>query len=247
MQVYECMTANPITISPKATCEDALRLLRIEKVLALPVIGNNGKLVGILTERDLPGISQFIVPEMPTVVHNLDALQIESVMTREVVSVQEDCGLEEAARILIDHKISSLPVMRGDQLVGMVTEKDIFRTMMEVLGGRSEGLSITFQLLEDNGELGAVTDGIIQLGGKLICLSTYWGISSFQRVITLKVQGIHREELLLLLETTIGVRVLNWSMSHFEHNACPMLPRAGGELFPVSQIDTNIPWPLEPK
>jgi hypothetical protein len=147
----------------------------------------------------------------------------------------------------VDNKIGSLPIMRDHRLVGMITKADILRVMMEALGGRADGLRVTIRLHEDTGELGAITDGIIQLSGKLTHLSTYWGDNPFQRVVTLKVQGIHQEDLLLLLEATIGVQVIDCCESRSECGSYPMLRTANTELFPIPQSDAKIPWPLEPK
>lgn len=176
MQVHDYMAANPITIFPKTTYAEAFRLLHVKKVHALPVTDQEGQLVGIITERDLLDVSPVAVLGVHTISDLLSAIAVEEAMTRRVITVEEDCPLEEAARILIDHKIGCLPVMRGDQLIGIITESDIFRAMTDALGGRSEGLRITIRLLEDKGELGAITDGIVQLGSKLTSLSTYWGI-----------------------------------------------------------------------
>jgi len=244
MQVHECMMANPITISPKTTYAQAFRLLRLKKLHALPVMDKEGKLAGIITEKDLLDVSPVAVLGVHTISHLLSALPVEGVMTRQVITVSEDYPLEGAAQLLIDQKIGSLPVMRGDQLVGMVNEIDILRTMMDAFGGRSKGLRITIRLSEDKGELGAITDGIIQLGGKLISLSTYWGDNPFKRTITLKVQGVNREELLMMLEWTIGVQVIDFSEGSAEDG---MSPTRNPEVFPIQKLDVKIPWPLEPK
>jgi acetoin utilization protein AcuB len=228
------MKIDPITISPKTTYAEASWLLRLKKLHALPVVDKEGQLVGIVTERDLLDISPVAVLGIHTISDLLSALRVEEAMTRQVITVQENDPLEEAARILVDNKISSLPVMRGDRLVGMVTGLGILRTMMDAFGGRSQGFRITIRLLEDNGELGAITDGIIKLGGKLISLFTFWGDNPFKRVIILKVQGVDREELLMLLEWTIGVQVIDCCESK-------------AEVFPIQNLDAKIPWLLDAK
>jgi acetoin utilization protein AcuB len=247
MQIHECMKTNPITISQKTTYAQASRLLRVKKLHALPVTDNEGQLVGIVTEKDLLDISPVAVLGVHTISDLLSAIKVEEAMTRRVITVQEDYPLEDAARILIDHKLGSLPVMRGDQLVGMVTEIDILRTMMEASGGRSQGLRITLRLLEDKGELGAITDGIIKLGGKLISLSTYWGDNPFNRVITLKVQGVDREELLMMLEWTIGVQVIDCCESRTEAQPSATSPATNAEVFPIQNPNAKIPWLLDSK
>jgi hypothetical protein len=168
-------------------------------------------------------------------------------MTRQVITVGEDYPLEAAALILIDHKIRSLPVMRGDQLVGMVTWIDILRTMMDAFGGHAEGLGITIRLLEDNGELGAITDGIIQLGGKLTSLYTYWGDNPLKRIVTLKVQGVDREDLLMMLEWTIGVQVINVCDSRSQSQLGETSPTTNMEVFLAQNMDAKIPWLLDSK
>ena len=245
MQVHECMTVNPITISPKTTYAQASRLLRLKKLHALPVVDKEGQLVGIVTEKNLLDISPVAVLGMHTISDLLSAIAVEEAMTTRVITVQEDYPLEDAARILIDHKIRSLPVMRGDQLVGMVTWIDILRTMMNTFGGRAEGLGITIRLPEDKGELGAITDGIIQLGGKLTSLNTYWGDSPFKRIVTLRVQGVDREELLMMLEWTIGVQVIDVCDSRAESQPGETSPATNAEVFSTQNLDAKIPWLLD--
>ncbi len=247
MQVHECMVVNPVTISPKATYAEALRLLRLKKLHALPVVDTEGQLVGLITEKDLRDVLPVAVVPVYMTSYLLSAKAVEEAMTRRVITVPEDCPLEEAARMLIDNKIGSLPVMRGGQLVGIITESDIFRAMMDALGGRSEGIRITIRLLEDKGELGAITDGIIQLGGKLVRLSTYWGDNPLKRKITLKVQGVNREELLTMLERTIGVQVIDFCESSVESEPHAISPATNIGVFPIQNLDAKIPWPLDPK
>jgi acetoin utilization protein AcuB len=247
MQVHEWMAINPITISPKTKYAEAFRLLRLKRLYALPVVDKEGQLVGILTEKDLLDISPVAVLGVHTISDLLSAMVIEQAMTRRVITVSEDYPLEQAARMLIDNKIGSLPVMRGDQLVGMITELDIFRAMTDALGGRSEGLRITIRLLEDKGELGAITDGILRLGGKLVSLSTYWGDDPFKRIITLKVQGVDREEMLMMLEWTIGVQVIDFCETRDEPQPNATSPATNTDVFPNQNLDAKIPWLLDSK
>lgn len=247
MQVHECMIVNPITVSPKATSAEAVRLLRAMKLSALPVVDEAGTLVGIVTKGDLLKVSPVARPGIDAISSLWSTMQIAAAMTRQVITVTENCPLEDVVRILVNNKIGSLPVMRGDQVVGMVSRIELLRTMLDELGGRSVGSRISIRLSEDKGELGAITDGIIQMGGKLVNLSTFWGSEPGDWIITFKVQGVKQEDLLLMLERTIGVDVVGLSERGIEVDSKDLLPAARPETFPIDTVDPIIPWPLEAK
>jgi acetoin utilization protein AcuB len=239
--VCEYMRANPITVSPGTTCSDAFRLMLEKDIYKLPVVAENGDLAGFVTEKDL----LYALPSSAALLSlsEIDSLfgkmTVARVMTRRVVSVSEDFPLEEAARILVDNKIGSLPVMRSHRLVGMITKMDIFRVMMKALGGRVEGLRITIRLHEDTGELGAITDGIVQLGGALIHLSTFWG-DAFHQTVTLKVQGIDPQELISFLEKNIGVEVIDYHESGAEYQPHLVSPPENKEAFRIRDLDGGL-------
>jgi len=248
MLVHEHMTANPIVIHPMTSYSDALGLMHEKKIRRLPVVDQDGYLVGMVTEKDL----LYASPSPATTLSRheigylLSEMPVEKVMTKQVITVQEECPLEEAARIMVEHEIGGLPVMSGRRLAGLITETDIFRVIMEALGGRSEGLRITINLQEDNGELGAITDGVIQLGGKLISLSTCWGSKSHQRMLTLKVQGVDPEELIWMLENFIGVQVIDCRESaEFWPEVISTAEKMN--IYPISKQDASHPWFLGPK
>jgi acetoin utilization protein AcuB len=200
-----------------------------------------------VTEKDLLNVSPIAVLGAHTISDLLSSMPVEEAMTRRVVTVPEDLPLEEAARILIDNRIGSLPVMRGNELVGMITETDILRAMMEAFGGRSDGLRIAIRLPEDQGELGAITDGLIQLGGKLISLATFWRGDPQNRMITFKVQGADPEELVLFLEESIGVEVIDICASGTEEQLKVTLSESYTGGVPIQKLETEAAWFLDPK
>jgi acetoin utilization protein AcuB len=209
------MRANPVTISPKTTCSDAFRLMHEKDIYKLPVVAGEGDLTGIVTKKDLlyalPSSAALLsLMEIDSLLGNMT---VDRVMTRRVISVSEECPLEEAARIMADDRVGSLPVTRGNRVVGIMTKNDIFRAMVEALGGRAQGFRITIRLHADTGELGAITDGIVRLGGKLISLCTFWGGDSFRQTVILRVYGVDTEELMSLLEKDIGVQVIDCRQS----------------------------------
>ena len=149
MLVRERMSREPVTITSDVSVTDALRLMHERKIRRLPVLDSHGKLVGIVSDQDLlyaspSPVSSLSVWEMH---YLLAKLKVEEVMTRKVITVTEDTPLEEAARIMADNKIGGLPVMREDKLVGIVTETDLFKIFLELLGARLPGVRVTALIL----------------------------------------------------------------------------------------------------
>lgn len=194
MLVKERMTRHPITITPDTSLHDALRIMRDAKIRRLPVLDKKGKLVGIVLEKELLYASPS--PATSLSVYELNYLvskiKIEDLMTRNVITVEEDCPLEEAARIMVDNSISGLPVMRGDVLVGMITESDLFKTFLELLGARIWGLRVTIKVPEAKGVLARLTQELANRGGNIVALGTFWGDDPTNRQIAFKVQQIDR-------------------------------------------------------
>jgi acetoin utilization protein AcuB len=195
MLVRERMTAHPVTVTPETSLHDALRAMREAKVRRLPVLGKAGKLVGIVLEKDLLYASPS--PATSLSVYELNYLvskiTVNELMTRDVVTVGEDCPLEEAARIMVDNNISGLPVMRGDTLVGMITESDLFKIFLELLGARTMGMRVTIKVPESKGVLAKLTQALAENGANIISLGTFFGDDLSNRTIAFKVQGIDEE------------------------------------------------------
>jgi len=184
------MTRHPVTVSPDTPVSEALDLMRREKVRRLPVLDKGSRLVGIVLEKDLlyaspsPATSLSIY-EMH---YLLSKLTVAEVMSREVITVDEITPLEEAARIMADNIIGGLPVMRGDQLVGIITETDLFKVFLEMLGAREKGVRLTLQVPDQKGMLASITGAIAALGGDIVSLRTFWGEDLTTGVITVKVR-----------------------------------------------------------
>ncbi len=208
MLVQERMTQNPITVNPDTSVPDALRLMREHKVRRLPVVDRHGKLVGIVSDKDLLYASPspattLAVWEIPEL---LGKLRVEKVMTHGVITVTEDTALEEAARIMADSKIGGLPVMRGGSLVGIITETDLFKSLLELLGGRRSGIRVAVAVPSVKGELAKLTTAIFEKGGNIvgIGLKNILGSSGDVAEVVMKVQDIGQAELVETLRPLVN-------------------------------------------
>jgi len=207
MFVREKMTANPVTIRADASVPEALEFMREKKVRRLPVLDAHGKLVGMVSEKDLlyasPSPSTTLSSwEIPSI---LSKLKVEKIMTKKLVAILEDVPIEEAARIMADQKIGGLPVLRDGGLVGIITETDIFRALLQLLGGRRSGVRVTASIASAKGTVAAVSGAVARAGGDIVGLgmSDGAGFSGTEWLLTLKVQGIARDALVQALKPVV--------------------------------------------
>ena len=210
MLVGERMTKRPITIAPDTPIEDALKLMRESKVRRLPVLDKEGKLVGIITEKDLLYVSPS--PATSLSIYELHYLiskiKVQDVMCKDVITATEYTPLEEAARIMADNKIGSLPVMRDDKLVGIITETDAFKILLELFGAREKGIRLTMLVPEQTGMLATITRDIAEMGGNIISLGTFLGDDPSNRLITVKVAELGQDELVSAMEA-LGMEMVD--------------------------------------
>ncbi len=199
MLVRERMTPNPVTIASDTPVPDALRLMRERGVRRLPVVDGRGQLVGIVSEKDLLNASPSPATSLSIwELHYLLAkLTVERVMTREVITVTEDTVIEDAARIMADKKIGGLPVMRGKTLVGIITETDLFKIFLALLGGRRRGVRVAAYIPGAKGTVAKITSVISGIGGDIVGLgfSEVTDTLAAQWEMTIKVQDVAPDRL----------------------------------------------------
>ena len=194
MLVVERMTTQPVTIADNTTVEQALTIIEEHKLRHLPVVDAQDTLIGIVSEKDL--------------LRARGSAPIETIMTRDVITVTEYTALEEAARIMADHKISSLPVMRDGKLVGIITETDLFSIFLELLAARESGVRLTMLVPEEKGILASLTTEIASMGGNILALSTFMGEDPTNRMVTAKITDVPSEKLVAIMEA-LGMEIVD--------------------------------------
>jgi acetoin utilization protein AcuB len=133
--VRDWMTTNPIIISSNCTLPEAYWLMINNKIRRLLVVDQD-TLVGIVTLEDLRGKAPATLIGMDPVRASdmLTKLPVRHVMSENPKTIPTDATLVEAARLMLEFKISALPVMDGTKLVGIITESDIFRALVKQIG-----------------------------------------------------------------------------------------------------------------
>lgn len=134
MQVRDRMSTPPITVGVDSVYHKALKIIQEHQMHHLPVVDAHGKLVGIVAERDLLLAAAHYVQ---------NPVDVGEVMHRDVITATPDMLMEDAAKLMLSHKIGSLPVTDAEQhLVGIITETDVFKAFIDVLREHSELKSI---------------------------------------------------------------------------------------------------------
>ena len=175
MLVGQRMTKNPVICGPDMPVDEALNLMRRQKIRRLPVVDEHKRLLGIVSEKDL----LYVSPSPATTLsvfelhYLLSRIKVGEIMTKKVITVTETAPLEEAARIMVDNKIGGLPVVRDGQLIGIITETDIFKVFLELLGARDPGWRVSALVPDKKGTLAKLTSIISGKGGDFVTLGTF--------------------------------------------------------------------------
>ena len=135
MRVKNWMTRGAATIHSDALARGAADMMKTRRLRHLPVVDHGGRLVGIVTDRDLRQVTFAPVLErrLPNLSEALKTLTVGEIMTRGVVTVRPSAEIREAARLMHERKIGALPVVDGDRVAGILTESDVLRALQSVL------------------------------------------------------------------------------------------------------------------
>ena len=170
MFVKARMTPNPVTVTPDVSISEAFSIMKERQFRRIPVV-QGGKLIGIVTEKELQQVSPSKATSLSVFELNylLEKTTIKDAMSKDPITVQDDDLIEKAALLMRTNKVGALPVMHGDKLVGIITDSDIFDTM----GFRNPGVRLDLCLRDPGGDIPAVTQVISQAGGKISHLTMY--------------------------------------------------------------------------
>ncbi len=209
MLVRDLMTPNPICGNPDMPVTEAQELMQANNIRHLPIVDAEGRLVGLITQRSLlQAIPSDARKFSPFVVnYALARIKARNVMLKEVITIGEDVALEEAARIMADRKIGCLPVMRDGALVGIISDNDIFNTMVNLLGARRPGVRITVLQPDRAGEVARISSAIAQKGGYLSVFVTYPTPDPATWASVVKVTNLPEDALVETLSSLPEIRI----------------------------------------
>ena len=173
MRVKNRMTPNPVTANPKTNYNEALRLMKQNHIRHLPIVDKKGVPVGIVTQGDMLRAEPSPVTTLNVfeIASFLDNVTMETLMTSPVLAVDEFCSITNAANFMLINEIDSLLVMRDEELVGIITIADIFKTFIEITGGGQSGSRIEAKMPIQKGHLAPFVQALSNAGSFIVSLA----------------------------------------------------------------------------
>lgn len=223
MFVKDKMTPDPITVTPEIPVIEAQQQMQRYDIRHLPVVDAQHHIVGLLTrETMLQAVpwSQAALSTLETQ-YILSKIKAGKVMIREVITITEDLAVEEAARIMVDHKIGCLPVVRSGALVGIITDIDLLATTMEMLGARRPGLRLSVMVSNRPGQIARLANAIAAINGNVTAFGTWEGEVDpasgrpGQMGLVVRVDGLTEAQLLATVRELAEIELLD--LRQMEH------------------------------
>ena len=204
MFVGDRMSRPVITVSPDDKAIDVRALFKKEHIRRAPVV-KKGKLVGIVSETDLINASPSQATSLSIWEMNylVSKITVKDVMNKKVITVDTDTPIEEAARRMADNKIGGMPVLSNGKVAGMITETDLFKIFLELMGARKKAIRVTALIEDKRGTLSKVTKAIAAAGGNFISFGMFAGPDANTKVLTFKVEGIKKDEIKTALKDVV--------------------------------------------
>ena len=172
MLVKDYMTRHPLMVEPTLTIMDAQRFMVENRIRHLPIVGDGKRLIGLVTAHTLlADPSRIGSLDVWEIARYLSRLTVEQAMIKpkDIITIEPNITIEEAARIMIENKVGCLPVLEDGILVGIITDTDMMVHLMKLLGAQERGIRVTIRLPDSKGELAKLVSVIAAQG---------WGIKS---------------------------------------------------------------------
>lgn len=213
MLVKDRMTPQPlVVVTPETPIIEAQQLMQEHSIRHIPVVTENQNLVGLLTRETMLQAIPWSASSLSALEtqYVLSRITVSKVMIRDVITLNEDVAVEEAARIMVDHKIGCLPVLRSGALVGIITDIDLLSTTMEMLGAREPGVRLSVTVPNRVGEMARLSAAIAAIGGNLNSVGGWEVKNNLERWgVVLKVSRVSKEQLVSTVSKLAGVEILD--------------------------------------
>lgn len=159
MYVQERMTRRPTVVLPDYSVAKAYQLMQEGRFSQLPVVDSDNKLIGLVTEKLLAEVNPSSATSLSVYEINylLSKTKVKDIMKTGIFKIDKNALLEDAALLMKENRISSLPVTDGEYLVGIITRTDIFRAFIDIMGVKADGTRIAISTPDRTGVFAEIT------------------------------------------------------------------------------------------
>jgi acetoin utilization protein AcuB len=217
MLVRDWMSSNVITIEATEPMQQAINLLLENHIGMLPVM-EEGKLAGIVTDRDLKRASpsDATLMDIQQVMYHLSRLEVGAIMSRYPITVPDDFTIEEAAEVLLNNGISGCPVVDASgEIKGIITKNDLFKALISLSGLVKRGIQFGFVVEDRPGSIKELTDVLRGYDARLVSImSSYEKAPEGYRNVFIRAFNLDREQILALKEELKGKAKMIYMVDH---------------------------------
>jgi acetoin utilization protein AcuB len=188
MFVADWMTRKVFTVGPDESVAHAMHLMKDNGIKHLPVV-RDGRLIGVISDRDIKAYapSKATALDVYEINYLLAKAVVKDAMGRQLTTTTPDTPVEQAALVMLDNNLGCLPVLEGDVLVGIISDRDIFRALLDITGVRHGGHRICVTVADSPGTIRAVTDIVRSKGFHLQgLLTSYEGVPKGSRRVVVR-------------------------------------------------------------
>jgi len=174
--IKENMQKNPITITPEASFYEARAIIRDKGIRHLPVVDKNHRLVGLITDRDIREAAPSDATSLS--IHELHyllgKLKVSAFMTpkSKLITITPETIIEKAVQLMHDHKIGCLPILEGENFIGIITETDVLGLFVDLFGLNKMGTRLTVALEDKPGQMHGILEVIKNLQVNIIAVAS---------------------------------------------------------------------------
>jgi acetoin utilization protein AcuB len=203
MLVKGWMTSDIMTIDEDTSMMKASQIMKENNIRRLPVM-HKGKLVGMVTDRDIKEASpsKATTLDVHELYYLLSELKVKDIMSKNVITIGPEDTVEKAAVIMLEHRISGLPVINEKgKLVGIITQGDVFKVLVSLTGIYRGGIQFAFNLEDRPGSIKEVGDMIRKHGGRMVSILTSYDMCDEGcRHVYIRIKDIPEDQLKALTE-----------------------------------------------
>lgn len=203
MLVKEWMATSPIVIEENTSIMKATQIMKENDIRRIPVV-RNGHLVGIISDRDIKEAapSKATTLDVHELYYLLSEIKVKDIMTPDPITLKTDDSVEKAAVIMLENRISGMPVLDDNgQVVGMITQTDVFKVMISITGAYKSPIQIAFDIDDTPGSLNKLLNALREHGGRIVSvLTSHENMPAGRREVYMRLKDMPDNELQKLVE-----------------------------------------------